>query len=98
MFGIPEPFVINEYGMTEMCSQLYDATTFNSSDDSPPDRRIKLPPPWLRPVALDPVNLEPVDDGGGGLLSFFYFANLGFPSALITEGFGVVENGAVRGL
>ena len=96
MFGIPEPFVINEYGMTEMCSQLYDATTFNSSDDSPPDRRIKLPPPWLRPVALDPVNLEPVDDGGRGLLSFFDLANVGSVSALMTEDFGVIEHGAVR--
>jgi len=96
MLGIPEPFVINEYGMTEMCSQLYDATTFNSSDDSPPDWRIKLPPPWLRPVALDPVNLEPVDDGGIGLLSFFDLANVGSVSALMTEDFGVIENGAVR--
>ncbi len=96
MLGISEPFVINEYGMTEMCSQLYDATTFNSSDDSPPDRRIKLPPPWLRPVALDPVNLEPVDDGEVGLLSFFDLANVGSVSALMTEDFGVTENGAVR--
>jgi hypothetical protein len=96
MLGIPGPFVINEYGMTEMCSQLYDATTFNSSDDSRPDRRIKLPPPWLRPVALDPVSLEPVDHGGIGLLSFFDLANVGSVSALMTEDFGVIENGAVR--
>jgi hypothetical protein len=96
MLGIPGPLVINEYGMTEMCSQLYDATTFNSSYDSPPDRRIKLPPPWLRPVALDPVNLEPVDDGEVGLLSFFDLANVGSVSALMTEDFGVIENGAVR--
>ena len=94
MLGIREPFVINEYGMTEMCSQLYDATTFNSSDDSPPDRRIKLPPPWLRPVALDPVNLEQVDEGG--LLAFFDLANVGSVSALMTEDFGVIEDGAVR--
>ena len=96
MLGIPEPFVINEYGMTEMCSQLYDATTFNSFDDSPPNRRIKLPPPWLRPVALDPVSLVPVDDGEIGLLSFFDLANVGSVSALMTEDFGLIENGAVR--
>ena len=29
--GIEPAFVVNEYGMTEMCSQLYDATPFNSS-------------------------------------------------------------------
>jgi hypothetical protein len=96
MLGIPEPFVVNEYGMTEMCSQLYDATTFNSSDDSPPNRRSKLPPPWLRPVALDPVNLEPVNEGEIGLLSFFDLANAGSVSALMTEDLGVIENGAVR--
>src|SRR5262249_29877765 len=28
--GIAPEMVINEYGMTEMCSQLYDATAFNS--------------------------------------------------------------------
>ena len=36
MLGIAPQFVINEYGMTELCSQLYDATSFNSDDDSPP--------------------------------------------------------------
>jgi hypothetical protein len=96
MLGIPAPFVINEYGMTEMCSQLYDATIFNSSDDSAPDRRIKLPPPWLRAVALDPVSIEPVDEGAIGLLSFFDLANVGSVCALMTEDFGVIENGEVR--
>ncbi|HEV7986944.1 MAG TPA: hypothetical protein VGP23_00545, partial [Candidatus Binataceae bacterium] len=30
LLGLDPAMVINEYGMTEMCSQLYDATSFNS--------------------------------------------------------------------
>ncbi len=32
--GIEPALVINEYGMTEMCSQLYDATPFQLRSDS----------------------------------------------------------------
>jgi len=37
-----------------------------------------------------------VDDGDVGLLSFFALAIVGSVSALMTEDFGVIENGAVR--
>jgi len=93
--GIAPAMAINEYGMTEMCSQLYDATTFNSDYDAPPDRRIKLAPPWLRATALDPVTLEPVRSGEVGLLAFFDLANVGSVSALMTEDFGVVSGDGI---
>lgn len=95
LLGIEPRMVINEYGMTEMCSQLYDATGFNSETDPPPAQRIKIAPPWLRPVALDPVTLEPAADGEVGMLAFFDLANVGSVSALMTEDFGVVRAGAV---
>ncbi|MGH7932718.1 MAG: hypothetical protein ACREQN_06055 [Candidatus Binataceae bacterium] len=95
LLGIAAPLVINEYGMTEMCSQLYDATSFNSATDAPPGFRMKAAPPWLRAVAVDPVNLAPVADGCVGMLSYFDLANVGSVSALLTEDFGMVQGGAV---
>jgi Acyl-protein synthetase, LuxE len=100
--GIEPALVINEYGMTEMCSQLYDATPFNSGLEAHPgfsvnlaEHRVKRAPPWLRPTVLDPVTLNPVDEGRIGLLTFFDLANVGSISALMTEDFGMVQRGAV---
>ncbi len=114
--GIEPALVINEYGMTEMCSQLYDATPFNfptwpmdsavppldfGLDSNPGSRnlpagfRVKLPPPWLRPSVIDPVTLAPLESGRVGLLAFFDLANVGSISALMTEDFGIVQDGAV---
>ena len=91
MLGIPPPFVINEYGMTELCSQLYDATSFNSDDDSPPGQRVKIAPPWMRAAAVDPVSLKPVAPGEIGMLKFFDLANVASVSAILTEDFGIVN-------
>src|SRR5208282_1651918 len=74
MLGIAPQLVINEYGMTELCSQLYDATSFNSDDDSAPSERVKIAPPWLRAAALDPVSLQAVAPGEIGMLRFFDLA------------------------
>ncbi|MGD0289446.1 MAG: hypothetical protein ABSC63_07320 [Candidatus Binataceae bacterium] len=102
ILGIDPALAINEYGMTEMCSQLYDATPFNSRLDPNPVHalnldcfRVKLAPPWLRPTALDPVTLHPLGDGRVGLLAFFDLANVGSISALMTEDFGMVRGEAV---
>jgi hypothetical protein len=94
--GLAPAMVINEYGMTEMCSQLYDATAFNSARREPAATRRKLGPPWLRPFALDPATLRPVADGQPGVLAFFDLANVASVSMLLTEDLGVVEDGAVR--
>ncbi len=45
--GIAPALVINEYGMTELSSQLYDATSFNCPDLSSAEGRVKVAPPWL---------------------------------------------------
>ncbi|MBV8358537.1 MAG: hypothetical protein JO189_11450, partial [Deltaproteobacteria bacterium] len=95
LLGIQPPLVINEYGMTEMCSQLYDATSFNSEFEGSPGTRMKLAPPWLRPVALDPVTLKPNTGGQPGLLTFFDLANAGSISAVMTEDMGIVRGNAV---
>ena len=93
---IAPAMVINEYGMTELCSQLYDATSFNCRGLSDAQERFKIPPPWLRVTARDPVTMRPVPDGEIGLLTFFDLANVGSVSAVMTEDLGFVERGRVR--
>ena len=94
--GIASAKVINEYGMTELCSQLYDATPLNSPRASDSTERLKIPPPWLHVTARDPVTLMPVADGEVGMLTFFDLANVGSVSAVMSEDLGYVEAGRVR--
>lgn len=96
LLGLDPTMVINEYGMTEMCSQLYDATPFNSDFDDPPGARRKLVPPWLGVAAVDPATLIPVAYGEPGLLRFFDLANVGSVSAILTGDLGIVQAGTVR--
>ena len=98
LLGIAPAMVVNEYGMTELCSQLYDATAFNCPgvSNTNTQERFKIPPPWLRVTARDPVTLRPMPDGEIGLLTFFDLANVGSVSAVMTEDLGWVERGRVR--
>ncbi|MGH7925669.1 MAG: hypothetical protein ACREQH_13885 [Candidatus Binatus sp.] len=96
LLAVSPAMVINEYGMTELCSQLYDATAFNCPGASEAEPRDKIPPPWLRVTARDPVTLLPKPDGEIGLLAFFDLANVGSVSAVMTEDLGWVERGRVR--
>ena len=95
LLSITPAMVINEYGMTELCSQLYDATPFNCAGAGNATERLKIPPPWLRVTARDPVTTMPVADGEIGMLTFFDLANVGSVSAVMTEDLGIVEAGRV---
>ena len=95
LLGIDAAYVINEYGMTELCSQLYDATDFNAPGGADHER-LKLAPPWMRPVAIDPATLRHLPEGTRGLLGFIDLANVNSVSAVLTEDFGVVHEGRVR--
>ncbi|MGH7865825.1 MAG: hypothetical protein ACREQB_12600 [Candidatus Binataceae bacterium] len=94
--GIEPHCVINEYGMTELCSQLYDATALNSPAMNGGTPRAKVAPPWMRALAIDPVTLGALPNGNVGMLAFFDLANVSSVSAVLTEDFGVVEQGRVR--
>ncbi len=91
--GVAPQLVINEYGMTELCSQLYDATSFNWPGVPTGEERVKIAPPWLKVIARDPLTLRPLPAGQTGLLSFFDLANAGSVSALLTEDLGCVGPG-----
>jgi hypothetical protein len=88
--GIPPSHCVNEYGMTEMCSQFYDSTLRDAvrGRDRP---RLKLVPPWVRTRVVDPETLEPLPDGATGLLQHFDLANVGSVMALQTEDYGIAR-------
>ena len=96
--GIDPDYVINEYGMTELCSQLYDSTRLNLGTLAPAAERMKIAPPWMRPVAIDPATMRPLPDGTRGLLGFIDLANVSSISAILTEDFGIVDGNRVRAL
>ena len=84
LLGIPARSVINEYGMTEMLSQFYDAHLHQ-----PECRSSKQGPPWTRTAVVDPGTLRPLPRGETGLLRHFDLANLFSVAAIQTEDLGV---------
>lgn len=90
--GIPSRRVVNEYGMTELLSQLYEPVLRRG----PGSRGVHVGPPWIRVRALDPVSLAPVPPGEPGLLAFFDLANLGSVSHVLTQDMGRVASDGVR--
>jgi hypothetical protein len=76
LLGVPATSVVNEYGMTEMLSQFYDAGP------------IKRGPPWVRSMVVDPDTLAELPDGEAGLLRHIDLANMFSVSAIQTEDLG----------
>jgi hypothetical protein len=95
VLGVAGYHCVNEYGMTELCSQYYDDVLLARFSGENRSRR-KLAPAWLRSVAVDPATLEPLPDGATGLLCHVDLANVGSVLAVQTEDLGVVEEGRVK--
>ncbi|MFQ5746123.1 MAG: hypothetical protein ACE5HF_02760 [Gemmatimonadota bacterium] len=89
--GLDPSGVINEFGMTELCSQRY---AIPGASGSGPTRFAG--PPWLRTRALDPVTLAPLPEGEEGVLCHFDLANAGSVSHVLTEDLGRVRGGIVE--
>ena len=90
--GVPSSRIVNESGMTELLSQLYEPVL----SEGPDAVGTHVPPPWLRVRALDPVSLDPVQEGEDGILTFFDLANAGSVSHILTEDVGSVREEGVR--
>ena len=90
--GVPEERIVNEYGMTELLSQMYEPVL----TEGPGVQGVHVAPPWLRVRAVDPDTLRPVPDGTDGILAFFDLANLGSVCHVLTEDVGRVEGGRLR--
>ncbi|NJD09877.1 MAG: AMP-binding protein [Gemmatimonadetes bacterium] len=96
LLGIGPEWCVNEYGMTELCSQLYDAQLRDTVLGRASAGRRKLPAPWLRTRVVDPETLAPLPPGREGLLQHFDLANLGSVVAVQTEDVGVQIGGGFR--
>jgi len=83
--GVPPAQVVNEYGMTELCSQLYARGHGALSA-----------PPWMRTVVCDPATGREVPPGTCGLLRHVDLANLGSVLAVETEDIGRAVDGGIE--
>jgi len=90
-FRLPETFIVAEYGMTELSSQLYEGTLAAALGARPPSMHgVYLAPPWMRVTAVDPVTLAPLPDGEKGILRFVDLANVDSSVAIQTSDMGRV--------
>ncbi|MCX7626305.1 MAG: hypothetical protein N2Z21_08870 [Candidatus Sumerlaeaceae bacterium] len=90
--GISRPYIVNEYGMTELSSQFYDAgLSLTVSGHAFPQNwlSMKIAPPWTRVVIVDPCSGEEVLPGHRGLIRIYDLANLGSVVSIQTEDVGV---------
>lgn len=81
--GIPETRIVNQYGMTELGSQFYDAVL-----SDPTGLLRKLSPPWTRVRVLDPASGEEASPGEVGRVTVLDLANTGSVCALQTADLG----------
>lgn len=93
-YGVAEPWIIQEYGMTELSSQLYENSLRQAvHGDVRGERRLWVPG-WMRAVPVHPESLRPVEDGTVGLLRIDDPANLDGVAAVQTADLAVrVEDG-----
>jgi len=87
VFAIPGYFVANEYGMTELSSQLYD-NVIRDRYHGRVTHRAKAGPHWLRTRVLDPGTLHDVAAGEPGILCHVDLANAGTAVSVLTEDIG----------
>lgn len=86
--GIATRDVVEEYGMTELLSQAYDAPRV-----TPGPRRL-VGVPWMRTRVLDPRTLAPVAPGTRGVLCHYDLANHDTAVAVLTQDMATaVEDG-----
>jgi len=85
-FGLPEAQVVGEYGMTELSSQLYEATLAAAlgAGGAPARHGVYVAPPWVRVSAVDPASLAPLPAGEVGLARIVDLANVDAAVAIQT--------------
>ena len=88
LLGVAGYHCVNEYGMTELCSQRYDSALRDRFDGRGLEPRRLVGPPWLRTRVLDPDTLAEVPAGSTGLLCHHDLANAGSVSVVLTEDLG----------
>ena len=91
--GVPEEWIVNEYGMTEMSSQLYDGVAGKAGRAA---GRCYRGPGWMRTVAVDPETLAPLPTGESGILRHVDLANIDSVMAIQTADLGRVTGAGIE--
>jgi hypothetical protein len=87
--GIPQRAIVAEYGMTELLSQYYDSHESRTSTT-----RVKVAPPWLRPLVVD-ANGREVAAGEIGYVRHVDLANRSSVLAIDTEDRGYASGNGI---
>jgi len=84
---IDQSQIVSEYGMTELTSQLYEATVPGTTlaRELPGQSGVYAEPPWLRVVPVDPTTLEPVARGEVGIGRIIDLGNVDSAVAIQTQ-------------
>lgn len=83
-YGVAESFVAQEYGMTELSSQLYETTLREAALGRTPGPRRLWWPGWVRLTIVDPETLAEVPAGADGLARIDDLANVDTACAIQT--------------
>ena len=84
-YGLDDANIVAEYGMTEMSSQLYEASLRDRVEGHPSPRHHLIAPPWVRATPVDPESLQPVQRGEVGVLRIDDAANLDSVASILTS-------------
>lgn len=87
-FQLAPERVVGEYGMTELSSQLYEATIAESALSARcpgAEPGLYFEPPWLRVTPVDPLTLTPVAEGEVGLARFIDLGNVDSAVSVVTQ-------------
>lgn len=75
-YGVPDAWIVAEYGMTELSSQMYETTLADAIAGVTSGPRRLRPPGWVRIAVCDPETLAPLPGGAVGLLRIEDAANV----------------------
>ena len=99
-FGVPAAMIIQEYGMTELSSQMYETTLRDAALGNPVGPRRLWTPGWVRAQTVDAESLQPLDrtndgerdnDNAQGLLRVDDVANLDSACAIQTSDLASID-------
>ena len=95
--GIPRSHQVQEYGMTELSSQLYDGGLRRALGftDKPAGAGFVVPP-WMRVRVVEPLSGRDVAPGQAGALVHVDLANRGSALVVQTSDVGTAVEGGVR--
>lgn len=94
-FGIDESFIVAEYGMTELSSQLYERTLADALHTSTPSHRRLWAPGWVRVSIVHPETLTLLPPHEEGLVRIDDLANLDSVAFLQTGDLGAYDEHGV---